>query len=165
MLSIRDGSREDVAALTRLRQTQALFEQYIIDAHIGQSRFIVCTYANEIAGFAELVFEVRGRKHTPILLPRFNDLFVAPQLRDRGIGSTLIVALEASTRERGFDRLYCSVDPVTNYRALALYRRLGYTPLDPVPERKQDVFFDAWGEVQQHIYWRQELVKMLDSGE
>jgi GNAT superfamily N-acetyltransferase len=161
MLVIRDGTHADLEALVALRQTHILFEQYIIDAQTRLSRFMVCVRDDVLVGFAELVFEVRGRKNTPIALPRFNDLFVAPQMRSQGIGTSLIAAMEAASREHGFGQLYCSVDPVTNHRALALYRRLGYEPLDAVPERKQTVFFDAWGEVQQHVYWRQELVKVL----
>ena len=162
MYDIRDGTEADLPALFRVRQTHALLEQYVLDAQTSLTRFVVCEHEQEILGFAELVFEVRGRKAQSMLLPRFNDLYVVAAARNRGVGTALIAAIESATLERGFTMLYCSVDPVTNHRALALYRRLGYQPLSPVPERKQEVFFDAWGEVQEHMYWRIELVKRLD---
>ena len=159
-LSFRDGTAADIPALLRVRQAQALLEQYVLDAQTAHSRFLVCARNQDILGFVELVFEAHGRTGSTFL-PRFNDLYIAPYARNQGIGSTMIAVLEAATQERGYTKLYCSVDPVTNYRALALYQHLGYIPLDPVPERKQEVFFDAWGEVQQHVYWRMELVKQL----
>ena len=160
-LSFRDGTAADIPALLRVRQAQALLEQYVLDAQSAQSRFLVCARNRDILGFVELVFEAHGRIASTFL-PRFNDLYIAPYARNQGIGSAMIAVLEAATQERGYTKLYCSVDPVTNYRALALYQHLGYLPVDPVPERKQEVFFDAWGEVQQHVYWRMELVKHLE---
>jgi GNAT superfamily N-acetyltransferase len=159
--TIRDGTLADLPALLQIRQSEALLEQYLLDAQTDLTRFLVCEEGQRLVGFAELVFKVRGRAGHALRLPRFNDLFVAPDARKRGVGTALIAALERAAAEQGATTLYCSVDPVTNHRALALYRRLGYTPLQPVPERRQEAFFDAWGEVQEHVYWRLELAKTL----
>jgi ribosomal protein S18 acetylase RimI-like enzyme len=159
--TIRDGTKADLAALVRIRPTEPLLAQYLCDAQSGMTRFLVCAYERELVGFVELVYEVRDPRTHSEPLPRFNDLYVAPAARGRGAGTALVAALEQATLERGFDVLRCSVDPVVNHRALALYRRLGYMPVDSVPERKVETFFDAEGDVQQHVYWRIELLKYL----
>ncbi|MBW7920562.1 MAG: GNAT family N-acetyltransferase [Rubellimicrobium sp.] len=52
-------------------------------------------------------------------------LFVAPDARGRGIGTALILALEAEARRRGHDELRLEVID-ENIRARALYERLGF---------------------------------------
>jgi ribosomal protein S18 acetylase RimI-like enzyme len=53
------------------------------------------------------------------------DLYVAPAVRSRGVGATLLAAAERFLVERGCSRVWLDVF-VPNVRAHALYRRLGY---------------------------------------
>ncbi len=61
--------------------------------------------------------------------PDLSDLFVHPQWRGQGIGTSILTACEQIVRERGYTRLGLAVNPDLNPRALALYQRLGYTPV------------------------------------
>jgi GNAT superfamily N-acetyltransferase len=62
-----------------------------------------------------------------------DELYVAPELRGRGVGSTLLMAAEAITRERGGELLEINVDG-DDIDARRFYERHGYTNT----ERGQD---------------------------
>lgn len=55
-----------------------------------------------------------------------DELYVAPELRVRGVGSTLLMAAEAMTRERGGELLEINVDG-DDIDARRFYERHGYT--------------------------------------
>jgi GNAT superfamily N-acetyltransferase len=55
-----------------------------------------------------------------------DELYVAPELRGRGAGSTLLMAAEAMTRERGGELLEINVDG-DDIDARRFYERHGYT--------------------------------------
>jgi GNAT superfamily N-acetyltransferase len=55
-----------------------------------------------------------------------DELYVAPELRGRGVGSTLLMAAEAMTRERGGELLEINVDG-DDIDARRFYERHGYT--------------------------------------
>jgi GNAT superfamily N-acetyltransferase len=59
-----------------------------------------------------------------------DELYVAPQLRGRGIGSTLVTAAEAMIRERGSELLEINVDG-DDIDARRFYERHGYTNIEP----------------------------------
>ena len=62
---------------------------------------------------------------TELGLPELQDMYVAPDRRDAGIGTALAEAAEALALRRGHDR--CSLSTGTgNDSALRLYERLGY---------------------------------------
>lgn len=52
------------------------------------------------------------------------------------------------------------VDPVDNPRALALYQRLGYVPIDE-PQEKKAIFYDEAGNATETEYWNINLRKQL----
>ncbi|MGH3671985.1 MAG: GNAT family N-acetyltransferase [Pseudonocardiaceae bacterium] len=54
-----------------------------------------------------------------------DELYVAPELRGRGIGSTLLTAAEATIRERGGELLEINVDGA-DFDARRFYARHGY---------------------------------------
>jgi GNAT superfamily N-acetyltransferase len=59
-----------------------------------------------------------------------DELYVAPELRGRGLGSTLLTAAEAMTRERGGELLEINVDG-DDIDARRFYERHGYTNTEP----------------------------------
>ncbi len=59
-----------------------------------------------------------------------DELYVAPQMRGRGLGSALLTAAEAVTRERGGELLEINVDGVDT-DARRFYERHGYTNTEP----------------------------------
>ncbi|MGH7748666.1 MAG: GNAT family N-acetyltransferase [Candidatus Dormibacteria bacterium] len=59
-----------------------------------------------------------------------DELYVAPELRGQGVGSTLLMAAEAMTRERGGELLEINVDG-DDMGARRFYERHGYTNTEP----------------------------------
>jgi ribosomal protein S18 acetylase RimI-like enzyme len=59
-----------------------------------------------------------------------DELYVAPELRGRGLGSTLLTAAEAITQERGGELLEINVDG-DDIDARRFYERHGYTNTEP----------------------------------
>lgn len=59
-----------------------------------------------------------------------DELYVAPELRGRGVGSALLMAAEAMTRERGGELLEINVDG-DDIDARRFYERHGYTNTEP----------------------------------
>jgi GNAT superfamily N-acetyltransferase len=72
-----------------------------------------------------------------------DELYVAPEVRGRGLGSTLLAAAEAVTRQRGGELLEISVDGADT-GARRLYERRGYVNREP-------------GEDQPLLYYHREL--------
>jgi GNAT superfamily N-acetyltransferase len=58
--------------------------------------------------------------------PNLSDLFVHPQWRGQGIGTSILTMCEQIVSARGYTRLGLAVNPDLNPRALTLYQRLGY---------------------------------------
>jgi ribosomal protein S18 acetylase RimI-like enzyme len=59
-----------------------------------------------------------------------DELYVAPALRGRGIGSTLLALVEATARQRGAELLEVNVDS-EDTDARRFYERHGYTNTEP----------------------------------
>lgn len=64
--------------------------------------------------------------------PQVEDLFVRPDRRDRGIGTSLLEAAEHEARRRGFERIGLGV-AVDNEGARRLYTRCGYESAEAEP--------------------------------
>jgi ribosomal protein S18 acetylase RimI-like enzyme len=59
-----------------------------------------------------------------------DELYVAPELRGRGIGSALLALVEATAAQRGADLLEINVDG-DDTDARRFYERHGYTNMEP----------------------------------
>lgn len=59
-----------------------------------------------------------------------DELYVAPELRGRGVGSALLMAAEATIRERGGELLEINVDG-DDVDARRFYERHGYINTEP----------------------------------
>jgi putative acetyltransferase len=60
-------------------------------------------------------------------------MYVSPAVRGRGVGLAVLVALEAEARRLGIRRLVLETG-VRQHEALALYQRVGYSPIPPFGE-------------------------------
>jgi ribosomal protein S18 acetylase RimI-like enzyme len=64
--------------------------------------------------------------------PEIENLFVAPDLRGRGVGTQLLEAAELLVRNSGYDRIGLDV-ATDNHRARALYDRHGFRDVGVAP--------------------------------
>src|SRR5205823_2480423 len=99
-----DAEIFDVDALAALRGPRALHDDRVWGTWSGRSRYLIATGPNEILGWEILVLND---------LPLIVDLFVAPNARSRGIGSTLLRAAEQFARQNGFNVIVLSADPTS----------------------------------------------------
>jgi len=60
-------------------------------------------------------------------------MYVSPGVRGRGVGLAVLHALEAEARRLGIRRLVLETG-VRQHEALALYQRVGYSPIPPFGE-------------------------------
>ena len=89
------------------------------------------------------------------------DLNVREDMRGQGLGSTLILEMERLARESGHVEMLVGVDPESNPRALALYRRLGYVAIDPRPVEDRWDYVDSDGVRHAGVEWTIHLRKGL----
>jgi GNAT superfamily N-acetyltransferase len=73
-----------------------------------------------------------------------DELYVAPDLRGRGIGSALLGAAEAVTRERGGELLEINVD-AEDVDARRFYERHGYTNTEPYADEPMLYYYRELG--------------------
>src|SRR5438067_7797410 len=116
---IRHATTADVSALTELRPPRGLHSDRI-DA--ATKDYIVAEVDGKPAGFGVIYFHGDPMWERADQVPLVMDLWVAPNLRRRGIGSRMIQALEESARERGFPCVYIQVQVDKNPKAVELYR-------------------------------------------
>jgi ribosomal protein S18 acetylase RimI-like enzyme len=137
---IRPAHPTDLNALTDLRPPRGLHE----DRFDRDKQYVVAEIDGKPAGFGVIQFRGDPMWERPQQVPLVMDVWVAPNLRRRGIGSRMIRALEQSARERGFARVYIQVQADKNPQAVELYKRLGYQPLQSKSYR------DFFHEVDDH---------------
>jgi GNAT superfamily N-acetyltransferase len=102
-----------------------------LDQHAaGASTYLIAWDGEEPVGHAHLAWS-----GTHLQLPEIQDMFVLPELRERGIGTTLVHAAEQAARDRGWGRMSLSVSRDGNPSARRLYEGLGYTDAGVEPVR------------------------------
>jgi GNAT superfamily N-acetyltransferase len=126
---IRPARPADLNALTELRPPRGLHE----DRFDRDKQYVVAEVNGKPAGFGVIHFRGDPMWERPEQVPLVMDVWVAPHLRRRGIGSRVLGALEQSARDRGFSRVYIQVQADKNPRAVELYKRLGYQQLQSKP--------------------------------
>ncbi|MFH1086283.1 MAG: GNAT family N-acetyltransferase [Chloroflexota bacterium] len=163
-LCVRAATAEDLPALARLKAPKALHRDRLRDAQSPTFRYLVLERAGDVIGFACLVYarpSYWSDAHDVTHLPQIVDVRVAPTLRGRGYGSYLILAAEQLAARKGCVCIYVAVDPLHNPRAQALYRRLGYAPLQSEPYLKHWEFVDSGGQRHVGDDWLLDMVKPL----
>ena len=69
------------------------------------------------------------------------ELYVVPELRDRGIGRRLMEAVFAHARERGADTIDLNTS-VDDEQAVALYEKLGFTNREGSPDGPSMLYYE-----------------------
>src|SRR5438034_11840049 len=93
---IRTAARSDLNALTELRPPRGLHT----DRFDEGKNYVVAEVDGKPAGFGVIYFRGDPMWERPDQVPLVMDVWVAPRLRGRGIGSRMLRALEQSARER-----------------------------------------------------------------
>jgi ribosomal protein S18 acetylase RimI-like enzyme len=128
---LRDATPADLEALSELRPPRGLHAD-----RIGHGkRYILAEVDGRPAGFGVIYFEGDPMWERPERVPIVMDLWVAPHLRRRGIGSAMVESLERSARERGFQCVYLQVQAERNPQAVTLYEKMGYQKLAARPHK------------------------------
>lgn len=165
-VSVRAAVQADIPALTDIKGSgsEAIHRDRLRDAQDAGFRYLVLLAERELIGFACLVSrrpsywsDADDMQH----LPQIIDVQVKESHRGQGYGSDFIHALEHIAAEGGSKHIYLSVEPENNPRAYALYRRLGYQPIQSKPYRKAWRFTDSQGTVHSGEDWVVDLVKQL----
>ncbi len=82
-----------------------------------------------VVGYGSLVLESHYQPFRKKTIPEINNLVVASGFRSRGIGTSLITALEDEARRRGFTEIGIGYGLYADYGpAQRLYFKLGYVP-------------------------------------
>jgi len=166
MISLRDAQAADLPALTAIKGegSEAVHRDRLRDAQYPGFQYLVLLADQELIGYACLVIhrpaywsDAADTQH----LPQFVDLRVKESRRGQGYGSEFIHLIERITVEAGFRQLYTWVEPLDNPPAYALYRRLGYQPLQPEPYWKTWEFTDSAGMLHHGEAWALDMVKPL----
>jgi GNAT superfamily N-acetyltransferase len=151
-ITIQNAEPADVPALTALKGegSEAVHQDRLRDAASPTFRYLVVLVNGELVGYGCLVF--RRPAHWSDAddseqLPQMVDLRVAESYRGQGYGSAFIGAMERIAAEAGSQELYVRVAALDNPRAFALYRRLGYRPLQAEPYPKHWEFTDSSGKL------------------
>ena len=165
-ITVREAEEGDVGALTTIKGigSEAVHRDRLRDAERGGFRSLVLVAEEVVIGFACLVqrrpaswSDADDEDH----LPQIVDLQVAEMHRGRGYGTAFVRAIEHIAAEAGSHELYLAVEPEHNPRAFALYRRLGYRPLQAAPYRKGWAFVDSAGRQHGGEDWLVDMVKPL----
>ena len=131
---LRQGAAHTICAVDRLeREVPVLPSPYSDNG--GE---VLLASASEDPGLSDGVFvgciayhAFYDAKETPSC--ELKRLYVAPGQRGRGIGETLVRAALTRAAGRGYRRACLDTAPAEMASAQQLYRRLGFTPIDPPP--------------------------------
>ena len=160
-LKLRDAVSGDLATLSVIKPTMALHRDRIRDADSAYIRYMVAEQENTIVGFGLIVFKSPETWTKMKFLPAIVDLYVKPDLRSQGIGTSMIHEMEMIAFKQGCSEIFIGVDPKFNQRAYSLYLRLGYEPLEEEPYPDHWSFTTSDGELHEGdnwiIYLRKEL--------
>jgi GNAT superfamily N-acetyltransferase len=155
---------EDLAALTQIKEPEALHRDRIRDAQSPTFDYLALMRDGQAIGFACLVFARPGSwsdADDTTHLPQIVDIQIASTLRGQGHGTHLIRALEQLAARRGAREIFLAVDPRSNPRAFALYLRLGYEPMQDEAYLKHWEFVDSGGRLHSGDDWVVDMVKLL----
>jgi len=155
---IRPARPADLTVLTELRPPRGLHQDRF-DSNTQQ--YVLAEIDGKPAGFGVIQFRGDPMWERPEQVPLVMDVWVAPNLRRRGIGSRVIHALEQSARERGFNSVYIQVQADKNPRAVELYKRLGYQTLNSKPYRDLFHEVDEQGNVREGTEVIVDMQKLL----
>jgi ribosomal protein S18 acetylase RimI-like enzyme len=160
-IKVRDAVAGDADALAALSGTRAMHADRIREAMLNWMDYLVAEREGRAVGFGLLVYTVPPdwdrAEHAPVVV----NLYVHSECRSRGIGSAILREMEARARLQGCPAIYLRVESENNPRAFALYKRLGFEPLQDKPFFDPYRFTDSDGNLHQGVEWNVEMVKRL----
>lgn len=116
-----------VGAFAAWHKDKHHLQLYLRQQKRGERVALVALNGETVAGYGTLVWASLYEPFRQAGIPEIVDLNVAPEQQGRGIGTTLIRALERSAAGRGLRRVGISVAQIPNYAAAnRLYPYLGY---------------------------------------
>jgi predicted N-acetyltransferase YhbS len=160
-LTIRNATADDVAELTGIRYDEVIHADRVRDADGRTLLYRVLVEAERVAGFGCLLLGQPPAWPEVRRLPQAVDLNVRHGRRGLGLGAALMRDMEDRARETGARELYVAVDPDRNPQALALYRRLGYVPVETRPVEDRWEFTASDGQTYSGTEWTVHLRKNL----
>jgi ribosomal protein S18 acetylase RimI-like enzyme len=163
-VTVRDAAEADLDGLQALSGTRVMHADRIRESRLGWMQYLVAEVRGRVAGFGLLMYSVPPDWDRPEHVPVVVNLHVRADCRSRGIGSAILREMEARSRRRNFAAIYLRVEPENNPRAFALYKRLGFEPLQDKPFLDPYRFVDSDGTVHQGVEWNVEMVKWLNDG-
>jgi ribosomal-protein-alanine N-acetyltransferase len=133
---VRPAARADLDRLAAIEEAAFIADRASRRAllHAITSATIDCLVVEEggeVIGYASLERRRNGRA------AHLASLAVAPSAAGRGLGRTLLAAVEASARTGGFERLRLEVR-ADNEPARRLYETTGYAPLTTIDDYYED---------------------------
>lgn len=150
-LAIRPASATDLGPLQRALPPAhpEAHVRRLADQRVGHASYLIAWDGSRPVGHAlvrwngannpELVWRLGYHQRPPYL----EAVFVAPTYRSLGIGTSLLREAERQAAQRGHRRIGLAV-AVENWRARALYHRLGYR------ESGLGRFVSSWSYVDDH---------------
>jgi GNAT superfamily N-acetyltransferase len=159
---VRDATFRDVDPLTNLRPPRGLHADRVRDHSASDVKYVVAEVDGRPAGFGVIHFQGDPMWERPDQVPLVMDLYVAPDLRRKGIGKRVLRALEQSARERGFSCVYLQVEAEKNPAVVEMYRKLGYQPLQSKGYPNPYHTVDDAGNVREGTETIVDMRKLLD---
>jgi ribosomal protein S18 acetylase RimI-like enzyme len=155
---IRDATPADLDALTALRPPRSLHAERIAprdaaaaaaaDDDLGK-RYLLALLDNRPVGFGVIYFRGDPMWDRPDQVPLIMDLWVAENVRRRGIGRRLAADLESAARARGFPCVYLQVRAERNPHVIEMYQRMGYQKLQQRPRKDFYAEIDEQGNMRE----------------
>jgi ribosomal protein S18 acetylase RimI-like enzyme len=145
---VREAREADVEAMRQVEYTQhpAVHRDRIgVAARSWNLDYLLAELDGRVAGFGVLVMGlVPG---WPVLnpVPQIVDLYVADDLRSRGVGTALVMEMAQRVRRRKRRYLYLGVEPENNPTAYRFYRNLGFEPMQETPRHEEWSYTDSDG--------------------
>ena len=162
--TLRDAKLSDLPALTAIRSSAAHHRGRLRDATQPDFRYLVILHGQTIVGFVCLVFRrpsswlnADDMQH----LPQISDLYIEESQRGRGYGSTAMRLIERVCVQADYPKLYIAVEPLDNPRAFALYRCLGYQPVQAQPYHHAWATVDGDGNTDRGEAWIVDMEKPI----
>jgi len=167
-MTIRPAIIQDIPQLSTLKKPKNEEHRLVYETfarkHVESSKpeefaFLVLEDEGKILGHVFLQFN--GNETEPGY-PNMQDLFIAEELRNKGLGQKLIQECERIAKEKSYHKISVAVNPTLNLRAKTLYERLGYVDigtkpyLDGVYDSDEDWVID----MVKNLGWKNEKQKL-----